>query len=148
MNHRILFCVLLIASFGCFNVQAQLPDCTLGLGGKDTEVLSQVFQLNDEQLNSMAHLIGELQSRNKVMEDQIKELLNNHPQSTEEELITLAEKYKVLKDQMVALSNTYDRKLLGLFNEKQYQRYVSLCKEAFRRPLVPLGRVETEVNPE
>ncbi|HMB64427.1 MAG TPA: hypothetical protein VKN36_15210 [Eudoraea sp.] len=148
MNHRIVFCVLLIVSFGCFGVQAQLPDCTLGLGGKDTEVLSQVFQLNDEQLNSMELLIGELQTGNKVLEDQIKELLNNHPQSTEEELITLAEKYKVLKDQMVAMSITYDRKLLGLFNERQYQRYVSLCKEAFRQPLVPLGSVEAQVNPE
>jgi hypothetical protein len=127
---------------------AQLADCTQGMGGKDTKVLTEVFQLNDEQIKTMDLWIGDLQAQNKLIEDQIKELFDNHPQSTHEELATLAGKYKVLKDQLVAISRKYDRKLLGLFNQKQYQRYVELCKEAMREPLSPIGSVEISSTPE
>ena len=133
------------------NVTAQLPDCTLGIGGKDTEVLTKVFQLNQKQIRTMELWTGELQTQNKLLEDQIKALFDNHPQSTREELETLAKKYKLLKDEMVATSKSYDQKLLGLFNPKQYERYVALCNEALRKPLSPLGEVQLDtlgVKPE
>ena len=134
-----------------FAAKAQLPDCTLSIGGKDTEVLTRVFQLNDEQIKTMELWIGELQTQSKLAEDQIKELFDNHPQSTHEELETLSKKYKVIKDQMVANSKRYDKKLLALFNPKQYQRYVELCDEAIRSPLSPAVEVKVDsvtVKPE
>ncbi len=135
---------LLITIFSGVTVHAQLDNCTLGMGGPDTSVITQVFQLNDKQISQMDFWIGELGSQNKVIEDQIKELFDTHPQSTQDELIAMATKYKGLKDQLVAISLNYDRKLLGIFNEKQYQRYVELCAEALRQPLTPYTEEDTE----
>jgi len=139
---------LMIGFFLCVTVNAQLQDCTLGIGGKDTEILAQVFQLKDGQIDKMELWIGQLQTENRLAEDQIKELFDNHPQSTHEELETLAKKYKVLKDKMVATSKKYDKKLLGIFNEKQYQRYVELCNEALRRPMIATSSATDVSNPE
>lgn len=132
------FYFLLMLIFLCGTANAQLDNCTLGMGGKDNGIITQVFQLNDEQISQMEYWIGELETENKLIEDQIKVLFDTHPQGTHEELATMATKYKVLKDQLVALSTTYDRKLLGILNEKQYQRYVELCAEASRQPLTPI----------
>ncbi len=148
MKYRIAYYFLLAGFFVCGSTNAQLPDCTLGMGGKDTEVLTKVFQLNDEQIKTMDLWIGELHSRNKEIEDRIKELFDNHPQGTQEELVTLAKKYKDLKDQLVAISTKYDQQLLGLFNDRQYQRYIELCAEALRKPLSPIGTEGTSTDPE
>lgn len=142
---------LLAALLFCLGASAQLPDCTLGIGGKDAEVLTKVFQLNEAQINSMEVWMGELQTQNKLVEDEIKTLFDTHPQSNQEELENLARKYKALQDKMVATNKSYDRKLLGLFNPKQYERYVALCNEALRRPLSPLRVVKADtlaVKPE
>lgn len=128
---------LLITIFLGTTVNAQLDNCTMGMGGPDTGVITQVFQLNDKQISQMEFWIGELVTENKLVEDQIKVLFDTHPQANQDELTTMATKYKALKDQLVALSLNYDRKLLGIFNEKQYQRYVELCAEALRQPLIP-----------
>lgn len=130
---------LLITIFSGVAVNAQLDHCTLGMGGPDTGVITQVFQLNDKQISQMESWIGELGTQNKLIEDQIKVLFDTHPQATQAELTTMATKYKALKDQLVALSLSYDRKLLGILNERQYQRYVELCAEALRKPLTPLN---------
>lgn len=139
MKHILSYCLLFVGILSSFNTNAQLPDCTLGIGGKDTEILIQVFQLNEEQKSAMNIWIGELEIANKLNEDKIKLLFEKHPQSTQEDLETLAKKYKVLKDQMMASSKSYDQKLLGLFNPKQYQRYVELCSEALRNPIAPIA---------
>jgi len=126
---------------------SQLPDCTLGIGGKDTQVIVQVFQLNEEQLTKMEAWIGELEVENKLLEDQIQKLLADHPQQSHEDLATLAKKYKVLKDQLVAVSKKYDQKLLTLFNERQYQRYIDLCNEAIRQPMKTLVPIQNDTIP-
>jgi len=148
MKHLLSYCLFVTGLFSGFVASAQLPDCTLGIGGKDTEVLIQVFQLNDEQKNALNIWAGELQTQNKLKEEEIKLLLDKHPQSTQKDLETLAKKYKVLKDQMLATSKSYDQKLLGLFNPRQYQRYVELCSEALRTPITPIAAEQLSTAPE
>lgn len=128
--------------FICFTSFGQAEDCTLGIGGKDTETIIKVFQLDDEQLVKMEAWIQELKKANEVIEEQIDVLLEKHPQSNEEELQVLAEKFKPLRAQIIANSKIYDQKLVGILNEKQYQRYISLCTEAIRRPLKGLTSKE------
>lgn len=125
----------------------QSEDCTLGIGGKDTETIIEVFQLSEEQLAQMKGWIQELNKSNEEIEEQIDNLLEKHPQSNEEELQDLAEKFKVLRAQIIANSKICDQKLVGILNENQYRRYSTLCEEAFRRPLNGLAS-ESDVTPE
>ena len=123
---------------------AQLNDCSLDIGGQDADVLITVFQLNEKQQTHLESWRGELSVQLRTIEEDISQLLDNHPQSTEADLFNLSEKYAKLKDQLVALSIEYDQKMLGTFNPKQYAFYTELCKEALRRPLVPIPLVEEE----
>lgn len=125
-----IFVVLL---FLCSISNAQ--DCTLGIGGRDAETIIQVFQLKVEQVEKMNELKSALELETSPLEEQIKQLLDTHPQSTPEELTELAEKFKVLESKIVQISRSYDQRLLALFNQKQFQRYVELCREAVRTPL-------------
>jgi len=128
-----LFIIVLLV----FNyTAAQLSDCTLAVGGKDTEVIIQVFQLNDAQQEKLMNWIGELQLYHKEKADEIRQLFDTHPQQTTEELEQLAEKYKGLRDEIEANSRAMDLKLIATFNQKQYERYVALCREAGREPMV------------
>ncbi len=128
----------LITVLAAYGVQGQ--DCTLGLGGSDSGVIVQVFQLNEEQQSKMQGWEGELQRYHEGMADKIRQLFDTHPQNTTEELQQLASKYRVLKDEIVATAVAYDRKLLAIFNQRQYQRYQELCQEAGRQPMdVPLS---------
>ncbi|MEB8344661.1 hypothetical protein OO010_01270 [Flavobacteriaceae bacterium KMM 6898] len=110
-------------------------ECTLGIGGRDAETIIQVFQLNAEQVAKMDELRSALDLETSPMEEQIKKLLETHPQSTQEELTELAVKFKVLESKIVQISRSYDQRLLALFNQKQFQRYIELCHEAVRTPL-------------
>ncbi len=132
------FCFLVACIFLFSTGNAQ--DCTLGIGGKDTETIIKVFQLSDEQIGKMEGWSAELEIENRQIEEQIQELFDTHPQNTPEELTLLATKYKVLQEKMVNVSKAYDKKLLATFNEKQYKLYANLCEEAFRQPMI--------VNPE
>ncbi len=123
-------CFLAVAFFG------QAQNCTLDIGGKNHTVIVDVFQLNSGQQAVMEVLRGELEIAQKEIEDEIQKLFETHPQSTETELITLADKYKILKEKMVSASWESDKKLLETFNQKQYERYLSLCYEALRDPIV------------
>ncbi|MEB8329712.1 hypothetical protein OO009_10115 [Flavobacteriaceae bacterium KMM 6897] len=110
-------------------------ECTLGIGGRDAETIIQVFQLNAEQVTKMNELRSALDLETSPIEEQIKKLLETHPQSTQEELTDLAVKFKVLESKIVQISRSYDQRLLALFNQKQFQRYIELCHEAVRTPL-------------
>ena len=127
--NSILFFFFTLSSF------SQLMDCTLGIGGKDTETIVKVFQLSDEQLVLMEGWIQELKKSNEGIQEQIDDLLEKHPQSNPEELETLAQKFKPLRAQILSNSKRCDQKLLGILNENQYRRYVSLCEEVLRKPL-------------
>ena len=128
----------------CFASFGQENDCALGVGNKDTETIKAIFQLSEEQIEKMDAWIGELELRSGEIEDQMRVLLDSHPQSTEADLINLANKYSRYKDELFQISIEYDQKLLGIFNDKQYAYYVSLCSEAERKPLIPVPEEEEE----
>lgn len=111
------------------------PKCTLGIGGKDAETIKTVFQLNDDQLKKMEGWQAELAVQTKLIEDEMKQLTEKHPQSTEEELAQLAKKYRTLQNKMLDVAISFDEKLIATFNKKQYQFYEELCNEAVRKPL-------------
>ena len=110
-------------------------ECTLGIGGRDAETIIQVFQLNEEQVAIMNELRSALDLETSPIEEQSKQLLETHPQSTPEELTELAAKFKLLESKIIQISRSYDQRLLSLFNQKQFQRYVELCYEVARTPL-------------
>lgn len=132
---------LLIILFGLGVITANAQNCTLDIGGKNTKTIIDVFQLNEAQIATLETLRGELEVETQTIEDQIEKLLAEHPQSTEEELIKLAEKYKVLQQKMVSASYESDKKLLLQFNAKQYERYLQLCKAAIRRPIAVISKI-------
>ena len=117
----------------CFASNAQ--DCTLAIAGRDADVIIQVFQMNNEQIAKMQGWRAELEKEMEAAQVQIDRLLESRPQGTPEQLAQLASKYKVLQDRMVEISKSYDKKLLAIFNERQYRRYVGLCREVFLKPL-------------
>ncbi|MFS4494534.1 hypothetical protein [Maribacter sp. 2308TA10-17] len=133
-----------------FSISGNAQDCTLDVGGKNTDILVKVFQMNAEQISKMEALRAELQIETKVIEDEIQKLFNEHPQSTPEELTVLSEKYKVFQQKIVMASKAADKTLLSSFNEKQYDRYLELCYEAVRKPIKvqPLVVKDTIVDPE
>lgn len=135
--------------FGMSLFSTNAQNCTLDIGGKNVETMVTVFQLNDAQMATLETLQGELTIETKSIEDQIAKLLAEHPQSTEEELIKLADKYKVLQQKIVTASYESDKKLLSEFNPKQYERYLQLCKAAIRRPIAVVPKVYNDtIDPE
>lgn len=129
---------------------ARAQDCTLDIGGKNTDTLIQVFQMNKEQIGQMQSWRAELSIQTKGIEEEIQKLFDNHPQSTPDELTTLAGKYKVMQQKIVEASKAADKKLLSVFNVKQYERYLELCHEALRKPIqvVPVVLKKSVVDPE
>jgi alpha-L-fucosidase len=128
--------IFLLLAFG---VEAQ--DCTLGIGGKNTGAIISNFQLNASQKILMDSLRGHYTSAEKKVVDAIQRLFKEHPQSSEEDLLKLAEKYKALQQELLVLAKETDTKLLSAFNERQYQRYLLLCKEALREPIKVVPKV-------
>lgn len=138
-----------IAFFTMYSYMANAQNCTLDIGGKNTETIIDVFQLNEAQIATMETLRGELAVETKSVEDQIEKLLAEHPQSSEEDLIKLADKYKVLQQKIVNASYESDKKLLSQFNPKQYERYLQLCKTAIRRPIAVIPKIYSDtIEPE
>lgn len=110
-------------------------DCILGVGITEDKILIDVFQMNEQQAEQMMNYSAELKYRNELLNNQAENILKRHPQSSEAELIILAEKYKVIRDSMETVQRMIDIRTLKLFNEKQYMRYLELCEEAFRQPV-------------
>ena len=144
---KIIYSTLLF--FACtLLVTGQDRDCMLGLGGTASETIIQVFQLNKDQISKMDQWKAALSLENKIIEDEITLLFDADGQSSEEELQAMASKYRGLKDKVIENSKSYDRKLLTIFNEKQYQRYVALCTEARRIPMSVLTPLSDQKDPE
>jgi len=110
-------------------------ECTLNIGGENSETIISVFQLNENQKEQLEILSAELSITTKEIEDSIQNLFDTHPQSTPQELTDLAEKYEGYKLKLVNASAQKDKDLLALFNVKQYERYVDLCREALLEPI-------------
>ncbi len=132
---------IICLSFVFLSLPINAQNCTLDIGGKNAETMVTVFQLNEAQKATLETLQGELAVATKSLEDQIEKLLAEHPQSTEEELLKLADKYKVLQQKILTASYESDKKLLSEFNAKQYDRYLQLCRAAIRRPIAVVPKV-------
>lgn len=144
-NFLFSFLLLLLATW---TTRAQTNQCTLDIGGQEPQTLIGVFQLNEDQQDRLEEWRAELIVQRRAIEDDIRQLLDTHPQSSEDDLVNMANKYAVLQDQLLDLIIEYDQKLLGTLNEKQYAFYVELCEEALRRPLVPVAVVRENEEPE
>ncbi|WP_419214171.1 hypothetical protein ACNR9Q_08470 [Maribacter sp. X9] len=127
--------VLLVLSFMVTNVMAQ-ADCILGVGVTNDTVISEVFQLNTFQREKLVNFSSEVKYRNELLNNELDNVMNRHPQSTVAELGQLADKYKRVMDSMERVQSMIDKRMLTLFNPKQYELYRSLCKEASRSPFI------------
>ncbi|MBT8179262.1 MAG: hypothetical protein HKP60_09110 [Eudoraea sp.] len=114
---------------------AQMADCTLGLGGKDTEVIIKVFHLNEEQKSQLDMWVAEYQLSSRLIQEEVDQLLESHPQKTPEDLEKLAVKYNTLKTKLFNISRAYDQQLIALFDQRQYGVYLELCNEVNRKPI-------------
>lgn len=120
---------------------AQVGDCLLGIGGRDTETIVQVFQLSDEQQAKMQEWIGELEIHQEKLKAEMQGLLEDHPQETEDDMYRLGGKVAVFKEALERMQREYDGRLLSILNTKQYQRYADLCQEVDRQP-IPIDNPE------
>lgn len=142
-------CYLVVLSLVCLQGLVAQDDCILGVGVTTDETIISVFQMNEEQAEKMANLGAELKYRNELLSSQLENITKKHPQSSEEDLMKLAGEYKTMMDSMGRVQKMIDKKVLSLFNKKQYNRYVNLCQEAFRRPLyvIPVNYNDSLVRP-
>lgn len=132
----------LLISF-CSTALAQ-ADCVLGVGLTDDSTLIEIFQMNEMQQENLANFGAELKYRNELLNDQLENVMKRHPQSNPSELQQLADKYKGVMDSMAVVQQMIDKKVLALFNEKQYELYLTLCKEASRSPFVVIPAVYSD----
>ncbi|MCK0147600.1 hypothetical protein MWU78_18240 [Arenibacter sp. F26102] len=133
MHIKVFLSILLSVGFW-ISGHAQ-KDCSLGIGATDSDTIIQIFQLKEEQITKLEEFKAALEIETGLLDEERKNLFENHPQSTPEDLTALGAMYKVIEEKMKQVFGKYDYKLLAIFNEKQYQRYVSLCQEVSRRPL-------------
>lgn len=120
------------------NAQA---DCVLGVGVTNDSVISDIFQLNKMQNEKLVSFSAELKYRNDVLSNELKNVKDRHPQSNVTELRQLADKYKAVMDSMNSVQSLIDKRMLALFNPKQYEFYQSLCKEANRSPYLVMPTI-------
>lgn len=135
MNFKTIFLVVL-SSLTFFMGFSQI--CILNIGSENNDQIKQIFQLNEAQETALQEFKIELNKEISLLETEVKELLETHPQSNPDELMVLAKKHKDLEEKMFTTTATYDQKLISLFNEKQYERYLLLCDKANRTPILKL----------
>ncbi|MRI02004.1 hypothetical protein GH721_15780 [Kriegella sp. EG-1] len=114
----------------------QSIDCTLDIGGATANPVVEIFQLNEPQKQKLEELRAKYLLASKSIDDEITKLLAEHPQSTPEELLTLAGKYRKLQLKLMQTSRDVDEELIATFNQQQYDFYLTLCHEAVRKPIV------------
>lgn len=130
-----------------FSVRSQ-ADCLLGVGITENDSLVDIFQMNDFQKKQLVNLAAELKYRNEILNVQLENIYERHPQSTVEELNQLALKYRGVMDSMVSIQTMVDKKVLSLLNPKQYKLYLDLCNEASRSPFVITPKVYSDSIPQ
>ncbi len=126
-----VFCLFLILNFSIFAQQ----ECLLGVGGRDDGTIAEVFQLNEEQLESLRNWSAELKIRNEILQNQAEYLLKKHEESSPEELMRVSMEYKGILDSMKQNVRMMDKRLLSILNPKQYEFYVELCNKLTLRPI-------------
>ncbi len=110
-------------------------ECALGIGGENDEAIAEVFQLNEQQLEKLRNWSAELKVRNTLLKDQAKFLLKRNAQSSPEDLLSMSHKYRSLLDSMRQNVRMLDKRLLSIFNSKQYNLYMELCGQMMLRPI-------------
>jgi len=119
-------------------------DCYLGIGGQDDAIIEKVFNLDSIQVKKMKNWGAELKYRNSFLINQANNLLKRHSESSPEVLKTMAVSYKKLLDSMQSNLRMLDKRMLGVFNDEQYNLYVMLCSQSSISPLYPTAPVVNE----
>ncbi|GMN09486.1 hypothetical protein MTsPCn9_00580 [Croceitalea sp. MTPC9] len=122
--------------FFCSLIYSQ-ADCYLGIGGKDDETIQKVFRLDSVQVEKMKNWGAELKYRNSFLINKANNLLKRHAESSPEVLMTMSYQYKKLLDSMQGNLRMLDKRMLGIFNEEQYNLYMVLCNQISNSPLYP-----------
>ncbi|MEH6747368.1 MAG: hypothetical protein V7670_11080 [Maribacter arcticus] len=132
-----VFRLLVVFSFFfLLNKTYAQSDCILGVGLTNDSIISDVFQLNEMQHEKLVSFSAELKYRNDLLNNELQNVKSRHPQSNVKELSQLADKYKSVMDSMARVQTMIDKRMLTLFNSKQYELYRNLCKEASRSPFI------------
>ncbi len=130
MKTVVLYLFLISGLYG----SAQM-DCILGVGGPDGDTIVQVFQLSEEQQEKLKSWAAELKVRNDILREKAEYLMKKNENSTPDVLLTVSQQYKTIQDSMVQNVRMMDKRLLTIFNDKQYQRYLGFCNELALRPI-------------
>lgn len=138
MKYSFLVLCILLGFVKEVNAQA---DCYLGVGVTNDTIISNVFQLNSMQRENLINFSAELKYRKGLLNNELQNITDRHPQSNVTELSQLAEKYKGVMDSMGRLQTMIDKRMLTLFNSNQYELYQTLCKEASRSPYIIIPTV-------
>lgn len=124
-------------SLTCFAFGFSQEDCYLGIGGKDEEIIEKVFQLDSTQVEQMRNWGAELKYRNSFLIGKANNLVKRHTESSPKVLMAMSVEYKKILDSMQGNLRMLDRRMLGIFNEEQYNLYVMLCNQISNSPLHP-----------
>lgn len=123
--------IILISGIFCSAQQ----ECALGIGGGNDDSIAEVFQLNESQLEKLKNWSAELTYRNELLKDQAKFLLKRNAESSPEAMLSLSYKYRGLLDSMKQNVRMLDKRLLSIFNDKQYNLYMELCGQMMLQPI-------------
>jgi hypothetical protein len=93
------------------------------------------------QHEKLVSFSAELKYRNDLLNNELQNVKSRHPQSNVKELSQLADKYKSVMDSMFTIQTMIDKRMMTLFNAKQYELYRNLCKEASRSPFIVIPTV-------
>jgi len=110
-------------------------DCILGVGGRDNETITKVFELTEEQQKNLKDWSAELKIRNDIFKGKAEYLMKQNEESSPEVLIEVSKKYQSFIDSMTKNVRMMDKRLLTSFNEVQYERYLKLCRQMTLRPI-------------
>ena len=110
-------------------------ECMLGVGGKDNETITKVFELTEEQQENLKNWSAELKVRNDLLREKAQYLMKKNEESSPEVLVTVSVEYQVILDSMKQNIRMMDKRLLGTFTETQYERYAKLCNQMTMRPI-------------
>jgi hypothetical protein len=119
-------------------------DCILGVGITADSALVSVFQLNASQIDKLISYSEEVKYRQDILDNKLDNIQKRHPQSNVAELSKLATEYNTVMDSMGLVQTMIDKRLLTLFNEKQYALYRNLCREASRSPFIVAPTIYTK----
>lgn len=131
MKEQLLFLFFILIFFSSYGQE----DCYLGIGGKDDVIITEVFELTEEQTENLKNWGAELKFRNEIFELKANNLLKNHAQASPEDLLKMSYNYKALLDSMAANMRLLDKRMLGTFTNKQYNVYIMLCNQLSRSPI-------------